>query len=99
MNRHKGRKQILKSLPSGTSSNSLMANPTASGGVSQLRPIDRAVVRKYMDEDLGGADILKFVDDDFALQCQNAWTTIHSPKLIPENGWAIFKAILPHVHM
>lgn len=89
-NDHRVRRDWKKTHPSGVSPNISYSLPKTYGGQeSLLQPVDRAVVRKLM-EDLGGEDLIRFVSVEFDAQAQEVFDTLSL-----ENVWNIFSLMLP----
>lgn len=57
------------------------------------------VTRKVIDDlraeiPISRSDAMRWVDDHFAEQAQNAYVASGSPELSPQSGWAIFSRLL-----
>ncbi|KIK79428.1 hypothetical protein PAXRUDRAFT_161324, partial [Paxillus rubicundulus Ve08.2h10] len=83
-----------KKLPSGVSSNVAFALHNQYGGEDCLQKVDRAVVKQLMEE-IGGEDLICFVDIAYAAHAQTVYDSLNFTSLTLQNVWAVFSAMLP----
>ena len=96
LNAHKVRFDKAKKLPSGVSPNISYALPERYGGHDCLQPVDRDVVRKLM-EDIGGEDLIRFVDEHYALRAQRVFDSLHIESVTLANVWEVFQKMIPYM--
>jgi len=65
------------------------------GGEYCLQSVDCEAVEALMEE-LGGEELLKFVDDEFAAKAQSAYDSL-KVKVSLTNVWHVFRAMIPLV--
>jgi hypothetical protein len=92
-NAYRSRKDNKKAGPSGMSRNIAFSLPHTWGGKNCILPIDRDVVRQIKAE-MGGDDILAFVDRDFADRAETAYESLGIVDLNFNNVWSIFSRML-----
>lgn len=92
-NAYRSRKDNKKAGPSGMSHNIAFSLPHTWGGKNCILPIDQDVVRQIKAE-MGGDDILAFVDCDFADQAETAYESLGIVNLNFNNVWSIFSRML-----
>jgi hypothetical protein len=90
------RKQPGKPGPSGMSRHEAYSMPKRWGGQDCLLPIPKDVARQ-MKEDLGGAGLLEFTEPEFAARAQVVLDSLGPVALTLENGWKLFRVMLPLV--
>ena len=93
-NAHKVRYDKNKILPSGVSPNVAYALLERYNAVDCLQVVDRHVVRGIMDA-MGGDDLIRFVDIEFAVRAQNVFNSLNLPTVTLDNVWYIFQAMMP----
>ncbi len=96
-NSHKVRYDKNKVLPSGVSPNVAYALLDRYNAVDCLQKVDRLVVREIMDA-MGGDDLIRFVDAEFAVRAQNAFDVLRLPTVTLDNVWDIFRAMMPALY-
>jgi hypothetical protein len=92
-NAFRSRKDRKKAGPSGISRNIAYSLPHTWGGRNCLLPVDRNIIRQIKEE-MGGDDILSFVDHDFAAQAEIAYNSLGVADLNFNNVWDIFSKML-----
>lgn len=92
-NAYCSRKDSKKAGPSGMSQNVAFSLLNTWGGRNCLLPIDRDVI-KQIKEEMGGDNILAFVDHDFSAQAATAYDSLGIADLNFNNVWDIFTAML-----
>ncbi|KIJ56268.1 hypothetical protein M422DRAFT_150289 [Sphaerobolus stellatus SS14] len=95
-NNHPVRKDRVKYHPSGMSPNVAMALHAEHGGQNCLQAVPQETVRALMDQ-LGGDELLQFVDREYALKAQAVYDSLDIGELTLTNVWYIFQAMLPHM--
>jgi hypothetical protein len=75
----------------GVAPNLAIAMPEEYGGHNCLQLVDVGVIRRLKDE-LGGEDLIRFVDLEYAAHAQNTFNTLNT-KLTPENIWIVFQTM------
>ncbi|KIJ05969.1 hypothetical protein PAXINDRAFT_20810 [Paxillus involutus ATCC 200175] len=93
-NNHVVRRDKKKKLPSGVSPNVAFALHDQYGGENCLQKVDRAVV-KHLMEDIGGEDLIRFLDIGYAAHAQTVYDSLNFTSLTLQNVWAVFSAMLP----
>ncbi|KIK77459.1 hypothetical protein PAXRUDRAFT_166785 [Paxillus rubicundulus Ve08.2h10] len=83
-----------KKLPSGVSPDAAFALYDQYGGEDCLQKVDREVVRELM-EDIGGVDLIHFVDTGYDVHAQAVFDSLDCTALTLQNVWAVFSAMLP----
>ncbi|KAK7055718.1 hypothetical protein R3P38DRAFT_2848678 [Favolaschia claudopus] len=90
------RSQPDKPGPSGMSRDVAFALPESWGGINCLLPIPVERVRR-MKADLGGDALLEFTEPEFTARAQAVLDTLQPLKLTLDNGWTVFRVMLPLV--
>ncbi|KAE9390115.1 hypothetical protein BT96DRAFT_959865 [Gymnopus androsaceus JB14] len=84
-NNHRTRKDHIKLLPSGVSSNVAFSLYQKYGGSNGLLPVDKKIIKKLMEEIVCGKG-------------QQVFNVIlGAPQLTMSNVWDVFQAMLPHM--
>ena len=78
------------------SPNVAMALHAEHGGQNCLQAVPREAVQALMDQ-LGGDELLRFVDREYALKAQAVYDSLDIDELTSTNIWYIFQAMLPHM--
>lgn len=96
-NSFKSRKDRNKAGPSGVSRNEAFRMPDKWGGRDCLLPIPNPEIIQALKREMGGDQLLEFVEQDFAHQAQAAYDTLHVQALTLANVWHVFSDLLPLV--
>ena len=94
LNNHPTRFDPAKKLPSGVSPNIAIALADEYGGGNCLLPVDLAVICRLKD-DIGGEDLVRFVDVEFAHSAEAAFNTLGIDRITSDNIWLVFTKMLP----
>lgn len=92
-NAYRSRKDSKKPGPSGMSRNVAFSLPQSWGGRDCLLPVDCEVIRQIKEE-MGGDDILAFVDHEYAARAEVAYSSLGIADLNFNNVWSVFSAML-----
>lgn len=92
-NAYRSRKDSKKAGPSWMSQNVAFSLPNTWGGRNCLLPVDHIVI-KQIKEEMGGDDILAFVDREFSARAVTAYDSLGIADLNFNNVWDIFTAML-----
>jgi hypothetical protein len=93
-NNHTVRRDRNKLIPSGVAPSIAYSLCEQYGGEGCLQPVDKAVIRRLMEE-LGGEDLIRFVPVEYAEKAQSIFDTLGIKDLTLQNVWHIFKVMLP----
>jgi len=95
-NAHRVRYDHKKFLPSGISPMEAMARHQEFGATDCLVPVNIELIQ-HLKEALGGEELLRFVDTEFAAHCESVYDSLGSPLVTFVNAWEVFSEMLPHV--
>jgi len=95
-NAHQVQYDHKKFLPSGISPMEAMAHHREFGATNCLQPLNNELIQ-HLQEALGGEELLRFVDSEFAAHCESVYDSLGSPLVTFINAWEIFSEMLPNV--
>lgn len=94
LNTHTVRYDRDKLLPSGVSPNVAILLHKDYDAQNCLQLVDRDVVKNLMEE-IGGEDLIRFVDSEYSAAAQLIFDGLGFTVLTFENVWSVFSAMLP----
>ncbi|KAJ7172053.1 hypothetical protein C8R46DRAFT_1073669 [Mycena filopes] len=93
-NNHRVRFQADKLLPSGGTPHEFYTKPEKYGGEQCLIPVDGDVIQELLDGCEEGYARMRYVEEEFDVIAEEAYTAMGRPAITLHNAWAVFRVLI-----